>query len=88
MENALSLFIMGFICTACLLLLCFFTVIGVKFALLTFKDAFNFNPKLKDNIAPPQKKKRTKKHTAKIQPSRSIEIDPDQIDKIYVKKIS
>ena len=83
--NAFLSFLNGFLYTATLFLICLIFVVGVK-AILIFMRA-----DLKDKPAPPQKKATPKptKHTAKpVKPVRSIEINPEEIDRIYVKKSS
>ena len=78
-------FFIGFICTTGLFALCFFCIVGIKFAFITLKNYF---PK-KIEQTPPQKKviHKPKKPTTPTA-VRSIDIDPNSIDRIYVKKIS
>ncbi len=87
MNNVFISFFDGLGCTLCLFLLCFFIVVGVKAVYIKLKLAFT-PPTLSDkNVV-----KRHKKHATppkQVQkPVRSIEINPDEIDRIYVKKIS
>jgi hypothetical protein len=68
----------------------FLVVIGSKVAISSLKQLF---PKQQTSIPkesqnkPAKPYKKTKKCTTDT-PIRSIEIDPDKIDRIYVKKIS
>ncbi|MBQ9756044.1 MAG: hypothetical protein IJV99_00425 [Clostridia bacterium] len=75
----------GLFHTALLFFLCFICVVGFRFTLRAIVSKF----------APPQQeqpKKRPRKPkkqpAEQVKPIRSIEIDPDQIDKIFVKKSS
>ena len=93
MLNILSSFIIDFLCTAFLFVLSIIIVLGVKTLLLMLKD-FAPSKNLETEIVPatisPKKPKR-KRHSRKVNKpsiSRSIEIDPNSVDKIYVKKSS
>lgn len=94
-ENMIYLlnapFILDFIATACLFVLCYLVVVGFKVALSSLKEFF---PK-RENVIPKDTQTKTVKLTTKkskrravSKPVRSIEINPDEIDRIYVKKIS
>lgn len=80
-------FILDFSVTLVLFGLCFITVIGIKVIIYSIKDLF---PKTKtptcEQVQPIRKRKKARRKT--LSPVRSIEINPDEIDKIYVKKIS
>lgn len=84
-------FITDFLATSCLFVLCAFTVVGAKYFIVLIKE---YLPKKKVSIPAKNKKplqtpkKRAKVNSNKIKPIRSIEIDPAQIDRIYVKKSS
>lgn len=75
--------------------LCVITVVGAKALYKSVKDKFA-KPEEKPRLAAPAPQKR-RRRTAKTpafakrmpaaKPVRSIEIDPDQVDRIYVKKI-
>lgn len=85
-----SSFIIGFLYTASLFFLCFFLVLGIKSVYLALKKYLG--EKLYKQLAPPPTpepiKKAVRKRKSASKPIRSIEIDPDKIDRIYVKKIS
>lgn len=72
---------LGFTCSLLLFALCFILVIGLKTVWLFAKNAL---------IKPPKKKcaKRRARTAEKPQAVRSIEINPEEIDRIYVKKSS
>ena len=74
---------LGFTVTLALFVLCFIAVIGVKAIIKYVQDLF---PEKHEKTRAP---KRTIKSRAKtVKPIKSIEINPDEIDRIYVKKIS
>ena len=82
MNSFLSL-TLGFLSTLGCFVLSFLCVIGAKVALLALKKPVQ--------TTQPAKKRSRKTETNKNTPSpcvRSIEIDPNSIDRIYVKKIS
>ena len=78
-------FLLGLICTLFLLVISVIIVLGIK-ALGFFSTGFTKKPQV--NQPKPKKhapkKPKPLKHASNI--VRSIEIDPEQIDKIYVKK--
>lgn len=76
----------GFFATLCIFLLSLFLVLGVR-SMREF--IISRIPKKKAPI-PPLKEEKSKPARTKKTPSavRSIEINPDEIDRIYVKKIS
>ena len=67
----------GFVCLAVLFFICFFLVIGVKYFYLWF---------FSEEIKPEPKKPTLKKRKKRKQRLRSIEINPDEIDRIYFGK--
>lgn len=81
MNNLLISFFGGLLATAFLFAISFFTVIGVKKAyykiLETFPKKHAISKKEKQEQPAPRKKRA---------PIRSIEINPEEIDRIYVKK--
>ncbi len=85
MNNSIANFLLGLLCTGGLFILCFLVVVGAKMVTLSFKEKFIHK-------SPPQPKatviKRQKRTPSPPKPVRSIEIDPEQVDRIYVKKIS
>ncbi len=91
MNNFASNFFLGLICTLFLFVLSVIITLGIKTLLLTYLD-FEKKPEPSKEPKPlTQKSKQTapKKSRRPKSPStvvRSIEIDPEQIDKIYVKK--
>ena len=81
-------FTLGFICTCALFAFSFLTVIGFKTVVIYLKK---FLPQQNITATPQEKPKRHRKKRKTEQPKpttpvRSIEIDPQQIDRIYVKK--
>ena len=81
-------FTLGFICTCALFAFSFLTVIGFKTVVVYLKK---FLPQPSVSTPPQSKPKRQRKKRKAEQPKpptpvRSIEIDPQQIDRIYVKK--
>ncbi len=90
MLSPLSSFFLGLLCTCGLFALSLLLVIGGKILIISFKE--KFFPAPAEKVAPPPKapviKRRVSKPKTISKPVRSIEIDPEQVDKIYVKKIS
>ncbi len=79
---------LGFICTVGFFVLSLFIVAGGKLIFLSVKERF-FPKKIPTPTVPKTTVvKRAKKPTTIRKPVRSIEIDPEQVDRIYVKKIS
>lgn len=86
MNNFLTSFLTGLTCTLFLLVLSVILVLGVKMLFLIIADL-----KPSSQAPTPPKKRVRKKVNSKPQQAkvvRSIEIDPSQIDQIYVKKSS
>ena len=76
----------GFLCTLTLFAVCFLIVLGGKVIFLTAKRYMQA-----DATTEPVKHKTSKAKPSRPTPSpvvKSIEIDPLQIDRIYVKKSS
>ncbi len=83
MNNLLSSVLGGFCCLAALFLICLIFVVGVKVIYLSVKKYISAGkpapaPQVRKPKAPPKPRK----------PIRSIEINPEEVDRIYVKKIS
>lgn len=95
MNNFLVPFISGLACLIALFALSLFLVLGGKFFYIWIKQFF---PSSKSNLPSEQEKPtpvkkqtpkpRNRQSVKKPSPVRSIEIDPSQIDRIYVKKTS
>lgn len=89
-------FILDLTATLCLFLLCFLVVVGTKSIIVQVKQLFpkRDQAQIQQPVAEPKKSQPTKKRhyrrkqSPKIVPVRSIEINPEEIDRIYVKKIS
>lgn len=83
----LSSFFLGLFFVFLTFLLCLILVVGIKFTCVYFKLLFP-----KKQVDPPKKDKTEEKPENKPQRKRktirSIEINPDEVDRIYVKKIS
>lgn len=87
----LTNFILGFLSTCGAFMLSLLIVVGGKMLVISFRESLPKKPTQPTQQAPKKVKviKRRKKPVAPIpKPIRSIEIDPEQIDKIYVKKSS
>ena len=86
MINLLSSFLVGFLSTAFLFVLSIIIVLGVKYLLIIIKSfTVKDLPKTNENKKPSSYKRKKRKAPT---PQRSIEIDPSQVDRIYVKKSS
>ncbi|MBR5192567.1 MAG: hypothetical protein IKW33_04070 [Clostridia bacterium] len=86
MLNLLSSAVFGPLFLILLFAFCTILVIGAKVVFLCVKNYFA-KPVPKEKPKPKRRKPRTIKPKSTI-PNRSIEINPDEIDKIYVKKVS
>ena len=84
--NILSSFLAGFLSTSFLFVLSLLIVFGVKYITLIAKEIAMRNSLQASNQVKRTPRKRKKPKTQS--PERSIEIDPSQIDRIYVKKSS
>lgn len=78
MNQAFFSFLTGLLYTGGLFLICLFAVVGAKVVLTTL-----FSPKAQEK--PVQDKPEPPKEKPKV---KSIEINADQVDKIYFKKSS
>ena len=87
MFNLLSNFLVGFSCTFFLFILSVIIALSVKAIYLMAKD-LSQNQTTPNQNEQKQKKKRVKKPKSQSGVIHSVEIDPTQIDKIYVKKSS
>ena len=83
MPNFLSQFFLGFLCSAGLFILSTLLVLGLKTILSYYKTAFY----KKVQPAPHRAPKRAKTIRT-VKPKRVIEINPDEVDQIFVKKVS
>ncbi len=78
-----SSFLLGLFFTILLFFLCAFLVISAKSIFIAVKRKLPAPPpKVEEPTPPPKPQKRSYKR------ARSIEINPDEVDRIYVKKIS
>ncbi|MBQ9734992.1 MAG: hypothetical protein IJV95_03935 [Clostridia bacterium] len=86
MVNFLLSPVGGFFLTLCFFIASLFIVLGAKSA----NEFIKLRLPKKKVSAPPQNEQKPKTTRPKKKPSavRSIEINPDEIDRIYVKKIS
>lgn len=80
--SVLSMFFLGLFYLCLLFFVCLFFVLFFKLVLSFIKNIFAPQPTI--NRIPPKKAM----HKRKPKTHRSIEINPEEIDRIYVKKIS
>lgn len=81
MENT-GIFIIDLLCTIMLFIISLLLTLGCKFIMIAIKE--HFAPKKEQ---PPQPKAPSKPRPKKPPPAvRSIEINPNEIDRIYVKR--
>ena len=80
MSEALISAVVGLAYLVLMFFICLFLVVGAKMCLIRFNQ--NKMVKKQANTPVPTKKPRAKK------PVRSIEINPEEVDRIYVKKSS
>ena len=85
MFNLLSSAVFGPLFLVLLFVFCALLVIGAKVVYLAIKKYFE---KPVAVSKPPKKRKARTIKPKSTSPVRSIEINPDEIDKIYVKKVS
>ncbi len=84
--NSVTSAFLGFIFTVLLFLLCFFLVVGVKFVFLSVK-AYVKKPSPTVSERPSERPTEEKPKPKPKKPRlKSIRIDPDEIDRIYVRK--
>ncbi len=84
MNELLTSAILGFTFLVCFFIISLFTVVGVKFIIISIKKKFNsiFLPKVSEEVkAPPPKKRKRAKY-------KTISINPDEVDRVYFKKSS
>ena len=81
-------FTVGFLCTLTLFALCFLIVLGAKVFLSTFSRYFNEKLTPEPIKPTPVRIRKPKTVNPTPKPVKSIEIDPLEIDRIYVKKSS
>jgi len=83
MSNILSASpFLGFCCVVLLFIVSLIVVLGVKVIILGIKQLYyKFNP-------PPKPQPKAARPKRKREPVKSIEIDPNEVDRIYVKKVS
>ena len=87
MNNFISNFFLGFICTLFLLILSVIITLGLKtLGWLYLERSKKTQPTKQVKKSSVANKPKPQKAPSNI--VRSIEIDPEQIDKIYVKKTS
>ena len=84
MNNFALNFFLGLICTLAIFVLSIIITLGIKTLSLICLDLAKKSKNTQPKKAPAHKK--PKQSSSKV--IRSIEIDPEQIDKIYVKKTS
>ena len=77
-------FFLGFVLVTLFFFLSLFLVLGIKLTIYSIKSYFNIEPE-KPTAVVRQRKPRQKK-PASPPLIRSIEINPEEIDRIYVKK--
>lgn len=82
MNNLLASFFIGLSCTILLFAISFFVVLGAKSLLIYFSMHF-YKKQMPEKTRAPRKK-----HSRPSAVIKSIEIDPGQVDRIYVKKSS
>lgn len=81
-----SYFLTDFLYTCLLFLTSYAIVVAVKAVYFVVKEKYFPAPEPEPEPKPKPRKKRQPKSVPK--PIRSIEIDPEQVEKIYVKKSS
>ena len=79
-------FFLGLFFSGMLFLLCVFLVVGVKTIIIAVKHRFVTPPV--EPVAPVKKPRKKSTRKKSVVPFRSIEINPEEIDRIYVKKSS
>jgi hypothetical protein len=81
-ENLFSSFLLGLLFTILFFAVSFFLVVGVKFCYLLWTKKLSQEKEVK--VCPFEKLEKKKKR-AKI---RTLYLDPDEVDRIYVRKSS
>ena len=89
MNNLFSSVVLGLLFIIIFYLLCLFLVVGVKIVYLTVKSKF-YSPNKYSRCKKPSvsSEKRQQIQIKKPKTVRSIEINPDDVDRIYVRKSS
>ena len=82
MEHSFLCFLRGLFCTFLLFVFSFFSVLGVQSLIVNYKNSIEEEPEPKKEE--PQKEK--EKPIPKRKTIKSIEINPDEFDRIYVKR--
>ena len=87
MNEFFSSFFIGLFYTVSLFAMCYVAVVGTR---IIFRTIIQFltPPKIEDGTPAKKRRKKTKPQPTPPKPIHSIEIDPDQIDRIFVKKSS
>ena len=85
-----SSFVTGFCCLTLLFVVSVVLVLGVKYTFSALSKLFSEDESA--NTTPVQKVRRRRRKKAPVNPPqplavRSIEINPEEIDRIYVKKV-
>lgn len=89
MDNLLTSFILGLLSTVSLFLISLILVVGTKSVYLYLKEFLFPTPVKVEKVEKPQNTPRPrKKKQTQYTPVKSIEINPDEVDRIYVRKIS
>jgi len=86
LSSILPSFLTGLLFLTIFFLFSLFLVVGIKAVFISLKPYFFKNRQTKNQPVP--KKNTPKNKPIKKTPVRSIEINPDEVDRIYVKKIS
>lgn len=86
--NAFLSFINGFIYTALLFILCLVFTIGTKWLFLSIKARLIIKAKKEQPKPNPKPQKQSEHSKPDKKPLRTIEINTDDVEKIYFKKSS
>ncbi len=86
LSSILPSFFTGLLFLVLFFLLSLFLVVGIKSVFIAIKPYFTKKKKPKAIEIKPKESPKPKPIKKKV--SRSIEINPDEVDKIYVKKVS
>ena len=83
MEHSFLCFLRGLFCTFLLFVFSIFSVLGVQSLIVNYKNSIEEPEPKKEE---PQKEKEKPKPLPKRKTINSIEINPDEFDRIYVKR--
>jgi hypothetical protein len=85
MEHSFFCFFRGLCCTGGLFVFCFFAVLGVQKLMSDYKSLAEKPPteSVKTEEPPPKKAPQTPRKKS----VKSIQINPDEFDRIYIKKV-